>query len=476
MKDIKPEELPSKGNLIEWYNTLLRIAWIIDRRYPIKGTFVWMPYGIEIMLRIKNYWDELFKNHGIKETYFPLFVPEEFAKKNEKWYSGFKDEVFFAVPSRNPDEKYVIRPTGEPAMYPMFALWVKEGHLPIRIYQTVSSFRNEGKTTHSMVRDREITFWYEIHTAHKTREEAEEEFNLHIELNKKIWKFLAIPPIIVNKPVYEVFPGAVGAVEFYTILPNGRLLENGSVNNLGQAYSKIFDVYYVDEKGNKHYVWQICTGNGARFLVAAIMLHGDERGLVLPPKIAPIEVVIIPIYTKENKELVIKEARRTFEKLKGQFRVELDEREEITPGEKFYQWDIKGVPIRIEIGKDEVKSKKITIFRRDKKTKESVDEKQLEKTIEEMLNDIQTNLEKKVRDFYNSKIKTFSDLKEASKWIKEGGIAKVNWCESLECYEKFSEIEPSVEAIGTLIDETKEGKCIVCGKKTDKVTLVGKTY
>lgn len=476
-KEIKPEELPEKRNLIEWYNTLLRLAEIADRRYPLKGTFVWLPYGLELMLKIKNYWDRIFKESGIQEVYFPLFVPEEFAKKNKKWYEGFKDEAFYAVPSRNPEEKYFIRPTGEPAMYPIFAFWVKDGKLPIRIYQTVSSFRNEGKTTHSMIRDREITFWYEIHTAHRTKEEAEKEFDLHIELNKKIWEFLALPAIIVEKPIYEVFPGAVGAVEFYSILPNGRLLENGSVNNLGQAYSKIFDIYWVDEEGNKHYVWQVCTGNGARYLVAVIMLHGDERGLVLPPSISFYQIVVIPIYTKEDKEKVLKKAKEVASKLseKG-FRVKLDEREEKTPGEKFYEWEIKGVPIRIEIGQKEISSKTYTIFRRDLKEKIEVKEEEAIEFLKKILEEMPKKMKEKVEKFYESTIKYFDDLNKASEWIKKGKVAKVNWCESEECFNKFKEIDKGVEAIGSLLYEKKEGKCIVCGKKTEKLTLVGKTY
>lgn len=237
---------------------------------------------------------EYSKKYGIEEVYFPLFVPLEFAEKNKEWFKGFRGNLYKVSPFTGKEEKLILRPTGEPAMYPIFKFWIKDGKLSIKIYQTVSSFRYEGKTTHTLIRDRGITYWYEIHTVHKTREEAEEEFKRHVEINDYIWReILNIPPIKVEKPTYEIFPGAVSAVEYYSILPDGRLLENGSVNNLGQAYARKYELYYADEKGKKKYCWQLCTGNGARHLVAALSLHGDERGLIIPPKLAPIQTVII---------------------------------------------------------------------------------------------------------------------------------------------------------------------------------------
>jgi prolyl-tRNA synthetase len=351
-----------------------------------------------------------------------------------------------------------------------------EGKLPIRVYQTVSSFRNEGKTTHTMIRDREITFWHEIHTAHKTKEEANEEMEKHRKIYEYIWKeVLNIPPICVEKPKYEIFPGAESAYEFYVILPNGRLLENGSVNNLGQAYAKKFDLFYVDEEGNKQYVWQVCTGNGARFLVAAFSLHGDERGLVLPPKIAPIQVVIITI-PKEGK-YYLEEAEELKKRLDNIGIVTFVDKSEKTPGEKFNIWDIKGVPIRIEIGEKEVEKGTYTVYRRDIKERIEVNKQEIEKVVSVLLKEaIPKSLYRKVELLYQEKIKYFDSIESVKEWIEKGNVAKVNWCGKKECFDKIKELGPSIEPIGFFYDERKIGFCIVCKQNTDKLTLVGKTY
>jgi len=471
MKEIKPERLPSKEDFIEWYNSLLQLAEIVDRRYPVKGSFVWLPYGFKIMKRLTEIWDKLFEENGIQQVYFPLFVPLEFARINEEWFEGFKTDAFYVE-----GENAILRPTGEPAMYPIFKYWIMEGRLPIRIYQTVSSFRNEGKTTHTMIRDREITFWHEIHTAHKTKEEANEEMEKHRKIYEYIWKeVLNIPPICVEKPKYEIFPGAESAYEFYVILPNGRLLENGSVNNLGQAYAKKFDLFYIDENGNKQYVWQVCTGNGARFLVAAFSLHGDERGLVLPPKIAHIQVVIITI-PKEGK-YYLEEAEELKKRLESVGIETFIDKSDKTPGEKFNIWDIKGVPIRIEIGEKEVEKGIYTVYRRDIKKRIEVNKQEIEKVVSVFLKEaIPKSLYRKVKILYQEKIKYFDSIESVKEWIEKGNVAKVNWCGSKECFDKIKELGPSIEPIGFLYDERKIGFCIVCKQNTDKLTLVGKTY
>ncbi len=470
-EEIKPKRLPSKENFIEWYNTLLQLAEIVDRRYPVKGTFIWLPYGLKIMKRLIEIWDRIFEENGIEQVYFPLFVPLEFAKINESWFEGFKSDAFYVE-----GESAILRPTGEPAMYPIFKYWIMEGKLPIKIYQTVSSFRNEGKTTHTMIRDREITFWHEIHTAHKTREESIEEMEKHRKIYEYIWReVLNIPPICVEKPKYEIFPGAESAYEFYTILPNGRLLENGSVNNLGQAYAEKFDLYYVDESGNKKYVWQVCTGNGARFLVAAFALHGDERGLVLPPKLAPIQVVIITI--PKGKRDYFEEAQELSERLEKNGIKTFVDMSEKTPGEKFNIWDIKGVPIRIEIGEKEVDENFYTLYRRDLKERFKVNKSDIERVVKDIIeNEIPKSLYEKVEKLYEKKIRYFESLEDAKKWIEEGNVAKGNWCGKKECFEKIKDLGPSIEPVGFLVGEEIVGKCIACGETTKKLTLFGKTY
>jgi prolyl-tRNA synthetase len=476
MTEIKPRELPPKSNFIKWYNSVLKLADIADKRYPIKGTFVWLPYGVKLMRNIKEHWDKLFQESGISEILVPLFVSRKNAEANKKWYEGFQKNLYSAVLPTGKSQ-FILRPTGEPAMYPLFSLWIKDYGLPLRVYETVSSYRYESRTTHTLIRDREITFWYEIHTAHKTKKESEEEAQTHLEIIRKIWKYLSIPPIVVNKPPYEVFPGAVGAIEAYTILPDGRLLENGSINILGQAYSRIYDITYMDEEGKKQYVWQICTGNGARYLAAVIALHGDDRGLCLPPTIAPVQCIIVPIMQKKSKQEVEAECLKLKEKLReAGIRVEIDLRENITPGEKFYQWEIKGVPVRIEMGPREIQKKCLTVFRRDLLTRETVESDKIIEYLNGLMSDIGATLENRVKKLFDSKVKDFDTIEDAFKWVRKGGVAKVSWCGEQPCYERICETEQAIEAIGTLLETEKKHECIVCKKETTNRTLVSKIY
>jgi prolyl-tRNA synthetase len=469
----RSDRLPSRDNFIEWYNSLLSLADIVDRSYPVKGTFIWMPYGLKTMKKIVSLLDKEFARYGIDEVLFPLFVTLDAAKQNDKWFSSFENEGFFIE-----GKELLLRPTGEPAMYPIFKSWIKKGKLPIRIYETVNSYRNESKTTHTLIRDREIGPWHEIHTVHKTREESVEEAKKHFDIYNYVWKeLLNMPPLPVIKPKYELFAGADSAYEFYTILPDGKLLENGSINNLGQAYAKKFDLQYTDDKGNPEYVWQVCTGNGERFLAAVISVHGDDKGLVLPPKIAPISAVIIPIIKTGNEQLVMKDAEALAKTLsESGINVYLDD-SKVTAGEKFNIWEIKGVPIRIELGEKEVKEGDYTVVRRDLNKKSKVEKAKMADTIKSLLDkEIPEALMLKSTETYNSKIVGADSMAKANSLINEGKVVKANWCEEEACFDAIVALGPGIEAIGTIAGEEREGKCIVCGKSTKKLTLIGKTY
>lgn len=479
VKEILPKQLTArKRDFSRWYDQVLSLADIIDKRYEVKGMFVWKSYGIKLMKSIKTLWDKLFEENDIHEMYFPLIVPLEYAMRNREWFSGFKDSVFWVLLPGRDEAKHILRPTGEPAIYPMFKLWIKSrSDLPIRVYQTVSSFRYETRQTRPLIRDREITFWYEIHTAHASRQEAENELKKHMEINDEIWRNLAISPIKVEKPRWEVFPGAIGAIEYYVVMPDGRLLENGSCNNLGQAYSKKYEITFRDKDGRIKYVWQICTGNGARYLAAVVSLHGDDRGLIIPPSIAPIQVIIIPIYFKDKISMILKEARKLLNRLKKSgVRVELDDRLEIRTGEKFFIWEIKGVPIRIEIGPIEIENNFYTVFRRDTFRKEQVSARDISSYIKKLLKEIQVNLLNRVKRFYSEVIVECSGLEDLKTVIKTGRVAKVYWCESRGCWDTINSLELGVEIVGSLVEDRCEGKCIVCGKKAFRQALVGRTY
>lgn len=477
-RDENREDLPKqlnakKKNFPEWMSQVLHLAKIIDNRYAIKSMFVWLPYGYDMMLRIKQFWDKEFKEKGIKEMYFPLMVPVEYAEQNDSWWQGFKNEGFWAG-TKNKQE-FILRPTGEPAMYPMFSLWIRGlKDLPLRIYETVFSYRYETKQTRPLIRDREIGPWYEIHTAHSTKEEAEQEIKLAVEMNDIIWEKIAVQPLLVKKPKWEVFPGAEGALEYYTLMPNGKVLENGSLNNLGQAYAKKFNIKFIDKDGKEKFVYQTCTGNGERYLAAALAIHGDDSGLVLPPSIAPIQIVIIPIYSEKNKEKIIEKAYELKNKLKN-FRVEINLKEE-SVGSKFYDSELKGIPIRIEFGEREFKTRNLTLLLRNTKKKIFVEEKDLEKEISRILEKIHSELLEKSKKELKAAIIETQQEKEISKLVSQGKIAKIYWCGKGKCYDKILKLGEGLDLFGSDIEKHKEGKCIICRKKTANIAYVANSY
>ncbi len=469
-----PERLNAKkDDFPNWMSQVLALAKIIDNRYAIKSMFVWMPYGYDMMLRIKKFWDYEFKKNGIKEMYFPLMVPVEYAEQNDSWWEGFKDEGFWAGTGKK--QEFIIRPTGEPAMYPMFSLWIR-GHndLPLRIYQTVFSYRYESRQTRPLIRDREIGPWYEIHTVHSTKEEAQKEIELARTMNDKIWKFIGVKPLLVRKPKWECFPGAEGALEYYTIMPNGKIMENCSLNNLGQAYAKKFNIKFKDKDGKEKYAWQTCTGNGERFLSAVIAQHGDDSGLVVPPNIAPIQVIIIPIFKGKNKEKIIDKANEIRKRLDN-FRVELDSSDN-SVGSKFYEYELRGVPIRVELGEKEIENKELTIFLRNSKKIIKIKDQDLEKEIEERLKTIQNEMLHHSEDLLNNSLIEINDFIGAKKSLDKNKIVRIYWCEDDKCFDKIKSLKEGLDLFGSELEECTPGNCIVCGRKTKNKAYAANSY
>jgi prolyl-tRNA synthetase len=475
-----PKELTAKkDDFSRWFSQILLLAGIIDKRYDAKGCNVWLNYGYEMMLNIKRYWDIIFRESGIKEMYFPLLVPVKYCEKNPSWWDGFKSQAYLVRGSVEKSTEYMLRPTGEPAMYPMFSLWIRsKKDLPFRIYETVSSFRYETRHTRPLIRDREITVWHEIHTAHATKEEAEEEAEAHVKLYDMIWKKCCLAPLRVNKPRWEVFPGAVGAIEYYNIMPSGRVMENGSINKLGQAYSEKFDIKFKDSDGAEKCVWQVCTGNGARLLAAVIAVHGDNKGIVVPPEIAPIQAVVIPIYTEKTKKQVLKKSKEILEKMKtAGIRAEIDMDDEKTPGSKFYEWEIKGVPLRIEIGPREVKEKALSAVKRNDGKKLKIKESVLPKEISKILAEVQKSLLKKSGSGLKDAIKPAKSKDEIKALVENKKVAQVFWCGGGECWDEIKKIEDGIELFGTALESPKQaGRCAVCGKATKTVGYAARTY
>ncbi len=298
-----------KENFSEWYNEVIEAAGLVDKRYPVKGMHVWLPYGWQLMRNIDEYFRKVFTEHEHQEVYFPLLIPETEFKKEAEHIEGFENEVYWVTHGGlDPlDVKLVVRPTSETAMYPMFSLWIRShADLPLRIFQIVNVFRYETKQTRTFIRVREVHF-FESHTAHATAEESEEQIKDNIEIWKKVADKLALPYVLVRKTDWDKFPGAAYSIGAETIMPSGRTLQIATIHQYFQNFSKPYGIEYLKEDGTHDYVHQTTFGMSERLVGAIVGIHGDNRGLVLPPEIAPIQVVIVPIVNK-NKEGILQEA------------------------------------------------------------------------------------------------------------------------------------------------------------------------
>ncbi len=460
-----------KENFSEWYNEVIEAAGLVDKRYPVKGMHVWLPYGWELMRNIDEYFRKIFTDYGHREVNFPLLIPETEFKKEAEHIRGFEDEVFWVTHGGlDPlDVKLIIRPTSETAMYPMFSLWIRtHADLPLKIFQIVNVFRYETKQTRTFIRMREVHF-FEAHTAHATADDSERQIREDMEIWEKIARKLALPYVLVRKTDWDKFPGADYSIGAETIMPSGRTLQVATMHQYFQNFSKPYNIKYLKEDGEHEYVHQTTFGMSERLIGAIVGIHGDDRGLILPPEIAPIQVVIVPIVSK-NKEGVLEEARRIREELSG-FRVHLDDRDNYTPGYKFYDWELRGVPLRLEIGPRDMERGQVVLVRRDTGEKITVSRDEYVDRIASLLEDIQEAMFKRAQEEMEERIKKVSSLEEVR---ENDAVSAVSWCGSEEC---GHEIEDRTEKkiIGMPM-RSEKGKCIICGKETEIVALVAKPY
>lgn len=470
---VKKEE-----NFSEWFLEVLEKAGILDQRYPIKGCDVLLPLGAGILRKMVSVLEKLLKENGNKEVLFPLFIPEKFFKKESHHIKGFEEEVYYVTHAgkNKLDEKLVIRPTSETAMYPMFSLWVRSYQdLPLKIFQTVSVFRYETKMTKPLVRIREVMFFNESHTAHKDWEEAEEEVKAAVKIYSKYYlDNLALPFLVLKRPEWDKFPGAVYSLAFDTLMPDGKVLQIGTVHNLGENFAKAFEIKYTDKDGRKRYVNQTCYGISTRPLAALIAVHGDDKGLILPPEIAPIQIVIVPIFTKETKTKVLEKCGEILGRLKEEgYSVILDDRE-YTPGFKFHDWELRGVPLRIEIGPKDIEKKQAVLARRDFLERVPVADDVLEKEVQEAFDSMFLQLKKRAQEsLCISDAKNYKELKTR---LKEGFV-RIDFCMNEKCAEKLKE-KIKAEVRGALFGKhEKPGKkCVVCGKPAKEKVYIAKAY
>ncbi|MGN0177723.1 MAG: proline--tRNA ligase [Methanobrevibacter sp.] len=464
-------------NFDEWFHDILENANITDSRYPIKGMAVWMPYGFQIRKHTMNIIKELLdKDH--EEVLFPMLVPESELAKEGIHVKGFEDEVYWVTKGgqRELNEQLALRPTSETAIYPMYSLWIRTHmDLPIRYYQIVNTFRYETKHTRPLIRVREITTFKEAHTAHATKEESDEQIQEFIEIYKEFFDDLGLPYLISKRPEWDKFPGADYTMAFDVIMPNGKTLQIGTIHNLGQTFAKTFDITFEDKDGEHKLVYQTCAGLSDRVIASVIGIHGDETGLRLPPKVSPNQVTIIPILFKKGKEEVLTKCSEIKTILENAgLRVNIDDRD-IRPGKKFHDWELKGTPLKLELGPRDLENNITVAMRRDegKKIEIALDDS-LADNIINLLNKTEENLSSSAWNFQENHVKFTEKIEEVKELVESGNVVKFYWCGD-EAIGREIEEQTGYDILG-IQEEVMEGKCI-SGKGDAKYTaLIAKTY
>ncbi|MEM4641882.1 MAG: proline--tRNA ligase [Candidatus Caldarchaeum sp.] len=466
-------------NFSEWFDKLLLEARILDDRFPVKGFSVYLENGAYILRRVREMLEKELRETGHKEMIFPLVTTEELLGKEAQHIKGFSTEVFVieSAGGKPLDVKLIVRPTSETIMYPMFKLWIRShADLPLLVHQSNMVYRHETKATRPLLRVREIP-WNEAHTVHATAAEAEQQVKKAVEIYRKVLDQLGLAYLVLKRPDFDKFPGARYSIAFDAWNPDGRVNQVATVHNLGKNFSKVFEIEFETRDGKRENPHQLCYGFGySRVLAALISQHGDDRGLVLPPVVAPLHVVIVPIVFKGQEESIKQFCYGVAERLQ-KFAVKVDDREDVTPGEKFYYWEKLGVPVRLEIGPREVAENRATLFRRDTLEKQVVAVEEIEKAVETVLTSIGQSLAERSWRIMRQMVVEISSIDEVKKVISERRIAKFDWCGSVECAEQLKAAAGG-ELRGSRFDELEvpSGPCIVCGKNAVEVVYFARAY
>jgi len=472
---VNEKALPKKNeDFSEWYNELIERAQLSDKRYPIKGMNIWPAYGWKLMTNIDREIRKECDATGHEEVYFPLLIPETEFKKEEEHIKGFSQEVYWVTHGgKNKLEiPLLLRPTSETAMYPIFSIWVRShADLPLKIYQIVNTFRYETKQTRAFIRVREIHF-FEAHTCHVDFEDAERQIKEDLEIMKKIAKKLCLPYVLARRPDWDKFAGAYYTIGVDTLMPNGKALQLASIHQYKENFSKPYNITYETENGERKYVHQTTYGMSERLVGAIVGVHGDDRGLILPPAVAPIKVVIIPILAKGKQESVENEARLLQKELQeAGLETKLDTRN-LRPGSKFYDWEMKGVPLRLELGPRDIKDNVVSYTRRDNDEKGTFPRGELVKKVNEILDKISENLWNRAQSIIDNGITQIDNLGGAK---EQTGILKMAWCGKESCGHKIEDATDK-KILGVPVGVSLKGKCIVCGEETEIPIYVAGTY
>ena len=467
---------PQSEDFSQWYLDIVKEAELADYS-KVKGCMVIKPYGYALWENMQRDLDARIKAAGVKNVYFPLFIPESFLQREKDHVEGFAPECAVVTHGGGKEltEKLVVRPTSETIMYDTFSDWIQSHRdLPLLINQWANVVRWEMRTR-PFLRTTEF-LWQEGHTAHKDKAGADEEAHRALKMYSDFDReALALPVLTGKKSDKEKFAGALYTLATEALAKDGKAIQAGTSHNLGTTFSKSFDIQYQDENGKLQDVWQTSWGVSTRLVGTLIVCHGDDKGLNLPPKIAPIQVVIVPIFkSDEDKAKVLDAAKQVKTDLKN-VRVEIDDREGQSPGYKFAEWEVKGVPIRIEIGPRDLESGSCVLARRDTSEKESYELSELFTVVPKLLDEIQDNLYEKALNYQKENTHEVSDYDEFKSVLEEkGGFILTGWCGDESCE---IQVQDETKATIRVIDEEEcECKCVKCGKDAKQRVFFAKAY
>ena len=464
-----------------WYNEIIRKTELADYS-PMKGMMVIRPHGYALWENIQRLLDDRIKATGHVNAYFPLFIPESFLQKEAEHVQGFSPEVAWVTigGKEELEERLAVRPTSEAIIGYMYAKWIKSWRdLPVLINQWANIVRWE-KVTRPFLRTTEF-LWQEGHTCHETAEEGEAETLKILSMYKEFCETeLAIPVLSGRKSLREKFAGAQMTYAIEALMSDGKALQMGTSHNLGQHFSRAFDIKFEDRSQTLQYVWQTSWGMTTRTIGALVMVHGDDSGLRLPPRIAPVQAVLIPIALGDWKTSVLPVAREVERELKERgVRIKLDDREEYTPGWKFSEYEMRGVPLRIEIGPRDVKAGTAVVVRRDTRAKESVALASLKDRVTVLLDEIQKGLFEQALRFREANTHNASNYQEFKSIMEnERGFIRAVWCGNEACEDKIKEETQATIRVLPLESESAEtaGVCVCCGEPGGTPAFFAKAY
>jgi prolyl-tRNA synthetase len=474
------EKLTSRNdNYSEWYNQVILRTEMADYA-PVRGCMVVRPYGWALWENIQQALDKRFKATGHQNAAFPLFIPMSFLEKEKEHVEGFSPELAVVTigGGEKLEEPLVVRPTSETVIGYMYSKWIKSYRdLPVLINQWGNVVRWELRTR-LFLRTLEF-YWQEGHTAHASEAEAEAETRRMLDVYTDFAVNEAAVPVIPGmKSNTEKFAGAARSYTIEAMMGDAKALQAGTSHNLGQNFAKAFEIQYLDQNNEQQFCWTTSWGLSTRFIGAIIMTHGDDQGLVLPPRLAPIQIVIVPIFKNDDEKARVMPVVDRIQSELTDFRVKVDDRTEVTPGFKFNDWEMRGVPVRVEIGPKDVEKGSAAVARRDipgREGKQFISQEGLAGRLKSLLDEIQLNLLNKARVFRDSHIHDPANYDEL-KQVVENGWALSYWCGSAECEAKVKEDTKATTRCIPLNQESGDGRCIVCGQKANQKVYFAKAY